>query len=137
MREMRQALAGLQGQPSRTGATTYGNVDLPYEVQGDELVEKADSAFETFAGTHDYTIERQDRRERYIPDDDRHIPDATRLEARSTAGIRRTFLSGSREGFFVDIDHDRTYNSLGIDAIGGEIPETDIDAFVEELYTQF
>jgi len=130
-------MARLRSGSSADGTTTYGTIDLPYEVPGDELAEKADDALLSFSEDHSYVTERQDRRQRYLQDEDRAIPESSRLEARSTHGILRKLFSGSREGFFLDIDHERTYDEVGIDTIGGTVPESDIDAFVEELYEQF
>jgi hypothetical protein len=137
MREMKQAMAQLRSGSSPDGTTTYGNIDLPYEVPGDELAEKASDALEEFATDESYTTDVQERRQRYRPDKDIEIPESSRLEARSTRGVRRKLFSGSREGFFLDIDHERTYEEVGIDTIGGTVPESDIDTFVDRLYEQF
>ncbi len=137
MRELKQAIAKLQSGGSADGTTTYGNVDLPYEVPGDELVQKATDALEAFARDESYTTDVQERRQRYLPDKDRQILESSRLEARSRKGIHRKLFTGSREGFFLHIDHERSYDEVGIDTIGGTVPESDIDAFVEHLYEQF
>lgn len=90
---------------------------------------------EAFGDENGYSTATQYRRQRYLPEEGREVPESTRLEARNRDGLRK--LSGQyREGFFLDIDHERTYDQIGIDKIGGlgEVPDTEIDDFVDELY---